>query len=75
MHNGQQEKVLCIAQFNVWLNDWCKPEGFGYVSHDAIKWSDIKLKRPTKEMVCIPHTRTLSFLVFNLGVLLDVHLN
>lgn len=43
VYKEQKGKGQRIAEFNVWLKEWCKKEGFGLISHDACSWSNDKL--------------------------------
>uniref|UniRef100_A0A8C5Q0H1 SGNH hydrolase-type esterase domain-containing protein n=1 Tax=Leptobrachium leishanense TaxID=445787 RepID=A0A8C5Q0H1_9ANUR len=33
-----------IREFNLWLREWCREQGFGFVSHDSSNWSRKELK-------------------------------
>lgn len=36
---SDNSKRLRILEFNGWLRQWCKEEGFGFVSHSVRRWS------------------------------------
>uniref|UniRef100_A0A8C5PB88 SGNH hydrolase-type esterase domain-containing protein n=1 Tax=Leptobrachium leishanense TaxID=445787 RepID=A0A8C5PB88_9ANUR len=38
VHNIQ-DRQMRNREFNLWLREWCREQGFGFVSHDSSNWS------------------------------------
>lgn len=43
VHNIQKDRQMRIREFNGWLREWCREQGFGFVSHDSSNWSRMEL--------------------------------